>query len=111
MLYYIRRIGKVHGQKIHLDETDVQYLTRCIWDSKSCLSGNIEQLVLMPWKKQEDIYPWDCILVTKKEARRHSELVFQLPSNGILTCHYSSELISKIEKTLKRVSENRETLP
>jgi hypothetical protein len=98
-LGYLRRIEHKRGSKVHLEESDVLYLVTKVWKEKSCISKSTENLTLISWKKEHNnnIYPWNCILVTKKEARKHNDLKESLQN------YYPSELVSKIDKKLKKV--------
>jgi IQ and ubiquitin-like domain-containing protein len=56
-----------------LQESDMRYLVDVIWNHKSAISGvrNLEDLILTRWNIQEELTPWNCILLTKAEAMTH----------------------------------------
>ena len=99
MLNNLRRKESRRGARVHLDESDVRYLVKKIWKNESCIRKCYDNLVLASWEPRKDIFPWNCILVTKKEARRHNRLKI-LPQD-----QYSSKTVEKILDRLNKVKE------
>lgn len=60
----------------HLQDSDIRYIVRSLWDSRSILSGNpnLYDLRLMRWHKNREWSPWNCVLLTKDEADIHLNL-------------------------------------
>ncbi|KAI8895709.1 hypothetical protein BC833DRAFT_529111 [Globomyces pollinis-pini] len=56
-----------------LQESDIRYLVDIIWNKKSVISGHrlIEDLILTRWDINQELSPWNCILLTKMEAATH----------------------------------------
>jgi hypothetical protein len=56
-----------------LQESDIRYLIDIIWNRKSAISGirSMEDLILTRWNIEEELAPWNCILLTKSEALTH----------------------------------------
>ncbi len=56
-----------------LQESDIRYLVDVIWNHKSAISGvrNLDDLTLTRWNVNEELTPWNCILLTKSEAITH----------------------------------------
>lgn len=46
------------------------------WDTKSILSGNdvLSNLHLVRWRKDVEWSPWNCILLTEREAAIHDNI-------------------------------------
>ncbi|KAJ3310841.1 hypothetical protein HDV04_004617 [Boothiomyces sp. JEL0838] len=63
---------KLHALSL-LQESDIRYLVDVIWNKKSAISGNknIDDLILTRWDKNEELSPWNCVLLTKSEAITH----------------------------------------
>ena len=59
-----------------LQDSDIRYIVRSFWDSRSILSGlsNMYELRLIRWIHDEEWSPWNCILLTHSEADIHTEL-------------------------------------
>ncbi|XP_075884917.1 IQ motif and ubiquitin-like domain-containing protein isoform X2 [Nelusetta ayraudi] len=59
-----------------LQVEDVRYLVEMVWASRSVLhgSGELYDLVLVRWDRWRDWSPWNCILLSKNEAKAHTEL-------------------------------------
>lgn len=55
---------------------DVRYLVEVVWTSRSVLhgSGDLYDLVLVRWDRWKNWSPWNCILLSKNEAKAHMEL-------------------------------------
>lgn len=69
LLNYVKRKWKQSNQDVQLDENDVRYLVDEIFGGKSVLDQTQKTLTLMPWDSTQPCMPWNCILVTKKQAR------------------------------------------
>lgn len=56
-----------------LQESDIRYLVDIIWNRQSAVSGSkkILDLVLTRWDKDQELSPWNVILLTRDEAQRH----------------------------------------
>ena len=59
-----------------VQEPDLRYLVENIWGGQSALSANRElfELTLARWDKRQQWAPWNCILITKEEAKAHYKL-------------------------------------
>ncbi|KAG2460133.1 IQUB protein, partial [Polypterus senegalus] len=59
-----------------IQEKDLQYLLEAIWGVQSALSAwdELSELVLVRWNKYVEWSPWNCILLTKDEAKAHFKL-------------------------------------
>lgn len=59
-----------------LQDSDIRYIVRSFWDSRSILSGlsNMYELKLIRWVHDEEWSPWNCILLTHTEADIHGQL-------------------------------------
>ena len=59
-----------------LQEADLRYLVVDIWSSQSALSSweDLYDLVMVRWDKDDEWSPWNCILLTKDEAKAHSQI-------------------------------------
>ncbi|KAJ3322583.1 hypothetical protein HDV06_002960 [Boothiomyces sp. JEL0866] len=72
-----KRKSMDQSEKLHalslLQESDIRYLVDVIWNKKSAISGNknIDDLILTRWDKNEELSPWNCVLLTKSEAITH----------------------------------------
>ena len=80
MLRNIRKSEERFQDKSHivflLQEPDLRYLVENIWGGQSSLSAvrDVFELTLSRWEKKEHWSPWNCILLTKDEAKAHSKL-------------------------------------
>ena len=80
MLRNIRKSEERFQDKSHivflLQEPDLRYLVENIWGGQSSLSAvrDVFELTLSRWEKKEHWLPWNCILLTKDEAKAHSKL-------------------------------------
>lgn len=56
-----------------LQESDIRYLVDIIWNRQSAVSGSkkILDLVLTRWDIDQELSPWNIILLTREEAQRH----------------------------------------
>jgi IQ and ubiquitin-like domain-containing protein len=72
----------------------MRYLIDIIWTRKSAVSGttNIEELTLTRWDVDQELSPWNCILLTKAEAATH-DITLQ---NAGLEQTYSFDFCQKI---------------
>lgn len=59
-----------------LQDSDIRYIVRSFWDSRSILSGlsNMYELRLIRWIHDEEWSPWNCVLLTHNEADIHGQL-------------------------------------
>ena len=59
-----------------LQDSDIRYIVRSFWDSRSILSGlsNMYELRLIRWIHNEEWSPWNCVLLTHNEADIHGQL-------------------------------------
>ena len=57
-------------------ESDLRYLIENIWAGQSALSAekDLFELTMVRWDVHQPWLPWNCILLTKEEARAHVEL-------------------------------------
>eukprot|EP00057_Strongylocentrotus_purpuratus_P004505 XP_003728839.1 PREDICTED: IQ and ubiquitin-like domain-containing protein isoform X1 [Strongylocentrotus purpuratus] len=72
-----------------LQEADLRYLVVDIWNTQSALSSweDLYDLVLVRWDKDEEWSPWNCILLTKDEAKAHSQIDDLDKAYGRVFCH------------------------
>ncbi|KAJ3282379.1 hypothetical protein HK104_010918 [Borealophlyctis nickersoniae] len=76
-----------------LQESDMRYLVDVVWNRQSAISSAkaLETLVLTRWDPNEEISPWNCILLTKAEAATHDR---QQDARKM----YSEEFVRKIQQ-------------
>ena len=57
-------------------EPDLRYLVENIWNCQSVLSAHedLYDVILVLWNKYEELFSWNCILLTKEEASAHAKL-------------------------------------
>ena len=57
-------------------EPDLRYLVENIWASQSALSAvqDLHELCLVRWDTSEQWSPWNCVLLTKDEAKAHNKI-------------------------------------
>ncbi|XP_071484963.1 IQ motif and ubiquitin-like domain-containing protein [Diadema antillarum] len=75
-----------------LQEADLRYLVVDIWSSQSALScwEDLYDLVLVRWDKDEEWSPWNCILLTKDEAKAHAQ-IDDLEKKAFQLAHFHSK--------------------
>ena len=70
-----------------LQEPDLRYLVENIWGGQSVLSAvrDVFELTLARWDKREQWAPWNCVLMTKDEAKAHAKLtdIEEVPFNRV----------------------------
>jgi hypothetical protein len=76
-----------------LQESDMRYLVDVIWNHKSAISGvrNLEELLLTRWNVDEELTPWNCILLTKSEAMTHD----LQPNQEIYSIEFRNKIFQK----------------
>ena len=80
MLRNIRKSEERFQDQSHivflLQEPDLRYLVENIWGGQSVLSAvrDVFELTLARWDKKEQWSPWNCVLMTKDEAKAHIKL-------------------------------------
>jgi hypothetical protein len=54
-------------------EKDIRFIVESVWGDKSCISGTtgIKNLTLCRWDVNQDMTPWNCIVVTHDEKLNH----------------------------------------
>ncbi|XP_007896759.1 IQ and ubiquitin-like domain-containing protein [Callorhinchus milii] len=54
-------------------QQDLKYLVENIWGGQSTLSSetNLHDLILVRWDQKKEWSPWNCMLLTKEEAKAH----------------------------------------
>lgn len=59
-----------------LQDKDIFFLVNNIWHGSSAVSecSNIYELHLCRWKRDEDWSPWNCVLLTRDEAKAHLQI-------------------------------------
>ena len=69
-----------------LQDSDIRYIVRSFWDSRSILSGlsNMYELRMIRWIETEEWSPWNCILLTHSEADIHGQLSNLFKAYGAL---------------------------
>lgn len=74
-----------------LQDRDIFYLVNNIWHGCSAVSENhnVYQLHLCRWLRYEDWSPWNCILLTRDEAKSHLQI-------RELESVYDQQFISKV---------------
>ncbi len=57
-------------------DTDIRYVVQNFWDNQSVLSGSkdLQSLVLVRWREEEEWSPWNCVLLTEEEGVIHARL-------------------------------------
>ncbi len=57
-------------------EPDLRYLVENIWGGQSILSAatDVHDLTLARWNPAHQWSPWNCVMMTKDEARGHNAL-------------------------------------
>ena len=57
-------------------EADLRYLVESIWGCQSILSAgkDLYDLTLVRWERGEQWAPWNCVLLTRDEAKGHCKL-------------------------------------
>ena len=57
-------------------EPDLRYLIENIWGCQSALSGekDLFELMMVRWDCSKPWSPWNCVLLTKQEAKGHTKL-------------------------------------
>ena len=75
-----------------LQDSDIRYIVRSFWDSRSILSGlsNMYELRLIRWIHDEEWSPWNCVLLTHNEADIHGQL------SNLFKVRISSDCFQKI---------------
>ncbi|XP_031550053.1 IQ and ubiquitin-like domain-containing protein [Actinia tenebrosa] len=100
-----------------IQEPDLRYLVENIWNSQSALSAHDDlfDLVLVRWNKHEEWSPWNCILLTKEEAKAHSKLdnvteaygrmfIGKILHKHLLARNYFSRLPGMAERMKSKIS-------
>lgn len=79
-----------------LQDRDIFYLVNNIWHGTSAVSENhnVYQLHLCRWLRFEDWSPWNCILLTRDEAKSHLQV-------RELETVYDQQFISKVNSLHK----------
>lgn len=77
-----------------LQGSDMRYLIDVVWSRKSAVSAssNLDELILTRWDVDEELSPWNCILLTKAEAATHDITL----SNASLEQTYSLDFRQKV---------------
>ncbi|XP_033102972.1 IQ and ubiquitin-like domain-containing protein isoform X1 [Anneissia japonica] len=72
-----------------LQETDLRYLVENIWNCQSTLSAwnDLFDLAIVRWDTHEHWSPWNCILLTKDEAKAHFKIDELEKGYGHVFCH------------------------
>ncbi len=75
-----------------MQDSDIRYIVRSFWDSRSIMSGQTDlyELRLVRYLKDEEWSPWNCILLTHQEADIHAQL-----GNLFKVCQNSGFLMKK----------------
>ena len=57
-------------------DSDIRYMVLNFWGSQSVLSGcsELENLRLVRWRPSEEWAPWNCVLLTEREAKVHRKI-------------------------------------
>ena len=73
---YIYNIAAVLEHFFDFQDSDIRYIVRSFWDSRSILSGRTDlyELRLVRYHRDEEWSPWNCILLTHQEADVHNQL-------------------------------------
>jgi len=99
MLRYLRDAEKKkNGEKVsmNIEERDIRYVVKDVWHNQSAISSDDSHLSLIRWDKDEPLTPWNCVLVTKREAREHNRAKRPMKL-------YSEDQISNIQSKLQIV--------
>ncbi|KAJ1835560.1 hypothetical protein LPJ63_001040 [Coemansia sp. RSA 2711] len=82
------------GPQLQMNTDDCAYMLEEIWRGKSAISGAIDKLTLLRWRRELPMTTANCVCMTKAEADRHSKLAGSLEDN------YSSDIIEFVERRL-----------
>ena len=66
-----------------LQVPDIRYLVDTTWNGCSAISSNKDfgELILTRWRPEEELSPWNCILLTRQEALAHDKI--RDPENNV----------------------------
>lgn len=89
-----------------LQESDLEYILSVMWHNCSAISGskNMENLVLTRWDASQELSPWNCILLTNKEAITHDS-----QKNAVIL--YGKEFCEKVQQKLLLAKQHFKQLP
>ena len=80
-IYHLQVVNLIQGNCLHeqdliFQDSDIRYIVRSLWDSRSILSGlsNLYELRMIRFHKSKEWSPWNCILLSKDEAEIHNSL-------------------------------------
>ncbi len=109
MLRYIltseKRTDSAHSEKRidpspRLEEEDIRYLTEEVWHDNCALCGVQDNLAFVRWDRTEPLMPWNLVLLTKQNVRKHCAL------STALEGHYAPKFLKKVNKVLHRVQKH-----
>lgn len=82
-----------------MQENDMFHLVTRIWKRRSVISDtdDIYQLQMCRWFIDDNWAPWNCILLTREEAKEHLKIkdLKEVYDNSILSCVYIRHAIAK----------------
>ena len=93
-----------------LDEPDIEHLVETIWDGRSILSGETDRwaLSLCKWDKRESWSPWNCILLTTEESKRHR--LMKIDYTAIYGSSFVDRVRAKHQQGLKKFGYLQQTV-
>lgn len=80
LLQSIRKVEEAYKDHSHIiflmQETDLRYLVENIWGGQSALSASKDfyDLTMVRWESSKHWSPWNCLLLTRDEAKAHAQL-------------------------------------
>jgi hypothetical protein len=92
-----RRIAPTDGYNAMalLQESDLRYLVDVVWNRKSVISGvrNMDDLTLTRWDINQELSPWNGILLTKAEAATHD---CQTSPDAVYSMEFRNKIFQKL---------------
>lgn len=87
-----------NGYISKLQASELRYIVDIIWRGKSAIGGSdkLSDLILTRWNINEEISPWNCILLTVSESVAHIRLLKE--SSAGLDSVYSDEFRAKVHQ-------------
>lgn len=80
-----------------LQESDLRYLIDVVWNGRSAVSGssNIQELTVTRWDAQQQLSPWNCVLLTKAEAAAHDASMTGMRVEDTYSAEFCSRVAQK----------------
>ncbi|XP_050524193.1 IQ and ubiquitin-like domain-containing protein [Daktulosphaira vitifoliae] len=70
------QMAAYHSECFIMQPTEIYRLVTIIWEEKSAISetSQLNVLKLVRWRKEQHWSPWNCVLLTRDEAKVHLEI-------------------------------------